>query len=111
MLKYGDRIGRPGADIISVDTRTGQVTLWDSKHRNNPTAIGASPTFEPGTPRLENARRQAVEAVVASDLPEEVRDAALRNLNQQNFETRTVWTGATSGEVATSFQNGVPITR
>lgn len=30
VIKYGDRVGVHGSDIISVNTTTGEVTLWDS---------------------------------------------------------------------------------
>ena len=63
VLRYGDAIGTRGADVISVDTTNGDIYLWDNKYRSSDVSIPSSPTFTQGSARLNNALRQAVEAV------------------------------------------------
>ena len=39
VVRWGAPIGSHGADVISVSTKTGQVTLWDAKFRTAGVAI------------------------------------------------------------------------
>jgi hypothetical protein len=83
-----------GADVISVNMRTGEVTLWDAKFRSANVAIQPSPTFAPNSPRLQNAINEAITTIQNNQaLPASVRQAALRNLQQGNVTTRTVGFG------------------
>ena len=90
VVRWGDPIGSHGADVISVSTKTGQVTLWDSRYRSGSVRIQPSETFQQ-QPRLDNAIAEATRTIEANTtLPAEVRDAALRNLRKRQVTTRTV---------------------
>ena len=94
---YGE--GRHGADVISVGD-DGSVTLWDSKHVSGGTSHPASDTFtDPG--RRASAVAEAKNTIAASDLPEPVRDQALKNLNKGNFKAIT----ATTNDVGMTFHH------
>ena len=51
VVRWGDRIGAHGADVISVNRRTGKVTLWDAKYRGSDIGIRHSETFLERIPR------------------------------------------------------------
>ena len=92
-MRWGDPIGRHGADVISVNTKTGQVTLWDSKYRSGNVRIKPTQTFQNPKAR-SNAIGKAEEAIEANTtLPPDIRAAALRNLKQGQVTTRTVGAG------------------
>ena len=76
-----------------MNIRTGEVTLWDSKLRSQPTTIKPSPTFEKAS-TLENAIRKAEDALKENTtLPTQIRQAALNNLSVKKVTTRTVGAG------------------
>ena len=94
VVRWGDPIGSHGADVISVNMKTGKVTLWDNKLRSRPGAIQPSPTFQKPS-SFENAIREASETIKAdTTLPADIRAAALKNLEQQQVTTRTVGDGS-----------------
>jgi len=98
VLKYGDAIGRHGADVISVDSKTGRVYLWDAKFRSANAKLPASPTFTNPTSRAK-AVAEALEAVEMSNLPNSVKQTALSNLRVGTFTTYTVATGNSKNSV------------
>ncbi|MFV5639816.1 DUF637 domain-containing protein [Acinetobacter oleivorans] len=106
VLKYGDAIGRNGSDIISVDVKTGNVYLWDSKYRSTNSKLGASPTFTNSTTRV-NAVAEALRAVQSSNLPGSIKDIARENLNKGTFTTYTVATGNSKNSVIFSCVNQI----
>ncbi|MDC5425150.1 DUF637 domain-containing protein [Acinetobacter baumannii] len=106
VLKYGDAIGRNGSDIISVDIKTGNVYLWDSKYRSSNSKLGASTTFTNSTTRT-NAVNEALTTIRQSNLPESVKQVALKNLNDGTFTTYTVATGNSKNSVIFSCVNKV----
>ena len=89
VIRWGDGVGTHGADIISVNSKTGRVTLWDTKWRTNPTMIGPSKTFaEPG--RLANAVDQAERALDNADyLPSELRQKAIDSIDYETYNAHT----------------------
>ena len=93
VVRWGDPIGSHGADVVSVNIKTGEVTLWDSKFRGGNIRIQPSQTFQK-QPSLDNAIRKAEEAIKANTtLPAEIRAAALKNLEKRQVATRTVGAG------------------
>jgi len=94
VVRWGDPIGANGADVISVNQKTGEVTLWDGKFRSRNQRIQPSPTFEPGSETLKNAIKEAVTTIENNQtLPANIRKAALRNLELDKVTTRTVGFG------------------
>ena len=104
VVKYGDVIGRNGSDVISVDTITGEVTLWDSKFRSGSTAIQESPTFTNST-TLNNARREAIEEIRASTLSDSIKSQAIQNIRNGTFNMNTVGAGNATNSVAIRLCN------
>ena len=89
-MRWGDPIGSHGADVVSVNIKTGEVTLWDSKFRSGSVRIQPSQTFQK-EPSLDNAIRRAADSIEAdTTLPAGIRAAALQNLEERHFTTRTV---------------------
>ncbi|MFK0165925.1 hemagglutinin repeat-containing protein [Rhizobium sp. NPDC090279] len=101
VLKYGDAVGTHGADIISVDVKTGDIFLWDSKFRSSAVSIKSSPTFTPGSDALNNALQQAEQEIRKSTLPQSIKDKAISNLDAGEFTANTVGTA--------SARNSVPV--
>lgn len=102
VVRWGDPIGSHGADVISVNRRTGEVTLWDAKYRASSARIQHSPTFREDvpirsnrpTPR-QNALKQAEETLETdTSLPKPIRERALANVRTNRVRTRTVGFGA-----------------
>jgi len=60
VIRWGDPIGSHGSDVISVNVRSGEVTLWDSKYRGIARTVQQSQTFSDPA-RLQNAVNEAVE--------------------------------------------------
>jgi filamentous hemagglutinin len=88
VVRWGDGVGTHGADIVRIDQKTGQVTLWDTKWRTNPTLIGPSNTFT-GT-RLQNALQQAKDAIELSPtIPAPLRQRAIESIDQVTYRTKT----------------------
>jgi hypothetical protein len=93
VVEWGDRIGTHGADAITVNLRTGEVILWDSKYRSSPTKIKPSPTFQKPEPR-NNAVQQAIDSIQENTvLPDRIKAIAIDNLEDRRFRTRTVGAG------------------
>lgn len=104
VLKYGDVIGRNGSDVISVNQKTGEVTLWDSKYRSNDVKISESPTFT--IPRaLENALQEAKDAVLRSKIDADLKDKILNNLDQGNYTANTAGAGLAKNSIQTKICN------
>lgn len=94
VVRWGDPIGTHGSDVISVNGRTGEVTLWDAKYRGTDVRITHSNTFRMDSAPRQNALQQATDAIKQDKiLPEGVRQRALDNLTVKNFNTRTVGYG------------------
>jgi len=69
-------------------------------------SIKSSPTFDVNSDALENALRQARDAI--EDLPNALKDKALENLRQGNFTTNTVGAGNAKNSVPVRFCGGNP---
>lgn len=106
VVKYGDAIGRNGADVISVDARTGAVTLWDNKFRSTPAGVKGPPNFAEGSPALESARQEAIIAIERSSLPAATKAKALDQLLDRTFTTHTVGSGSARNSTISRFCNG-----
>ena len=94
-VRWGDPIGTHGADVISVNVKTGGVTLWDSKFRSGNVRVQPSKTFtDPTGARLANAISEAESTIKTNTtLPPEIRAAAMDNLQNNRVTTRTVGAG------------------
>lgn len=100
VVRWGDPIGSHGADVISVDTQTGDVTLWDSKYRSADVTIQESPTFAAGSNARANAIQQAIDTIDQNtSLSPSIRQQALDNLLNGQVKTRTVGFGNAKNSV------------
>lgn len=106
VLKYGDAIGRHGADIISVDSITGKIYLWDAKFRSTNTKLPASPTFTNKSSR-DKAVAEVLATINSSSLPNSVKQKALNNIKAGTFTTYTVATGNSKNSVMYNCINNV----
>ena len=93
VLKWGDRIGKHGNDVITVNPKTGAVELWDNKFRSTPAAGEISPTFRNKT-TLSNALEEARDYIQHSNLPPSLKTKAMNNIDKGNV---TVYTPASGG--------------
>ena len=65
MVRWGDPTGSHGSDVVSVNIKTGEVTLWDSKFRSGSVPIQPSKTFQ--TPKsMSNAIVEAEKTIKAN---------------------------------------------
>lgn len=104
-MKWGNSTGTNGSDIISVNPRTGEVELWDSKYRSSPTKGKISPTFDKPNTRgraIEEARREIESSTLLSP---EIKQRALANLRKRNFTTYTVGHGKVQNSVIQKYCN------
>lgn len=96
VIRWGDDAGTHGADIVTVNSKTGRVTLWKTKWRSNPEKGKTSGTFslKPGSNRLLKARQQAREAILDADhLPPSLKEKAIQSLDTNAFSTHTPYLG------------------
>ena len=94
VVSWGDKIGAHGADVVSVNVHTGEVTLWDAKFRTRVVTLPQSATFTPGSTRLQNAIDKAIEELAENTtLTAEIRKKALDNLGKKAVNTRTIGYG------------------
>jgi hypothetical protein len=108
VLKYGDPIGRHGADFVSVDPNSGAVTLWDSKCRARGGTLEQSPTIT-GSGPLNGALDEAKRLIPnAPHLSAQVKQRALENLESRNFTANTVGSGGLKNSVQVRYCNGTP---
>ena len=89
VVSWGGSVGTHGADVISVNPKTGEVILYDAKTYSNATNVQPSTTFAADKPALANARRQAERAIEDSNLSPAMKQQALQNIRNGNFTTRT----------------------
>jgi hypothetical protein len=108
VISYAGPVGTHGADVVSVNVQTGEVTLWDSKFRTSPVPMPPSTTFTPGSSALNNALVQAEDDIRNSSLPPAVKDKAIQNLNNGNFSANTAGAGAVRNSTPIRFCNRLP---
>ena len=108
VVSYGGAMGTHGADVVSVDTTTGEVILWDSKTSVNAKQIPGSTTFDSGSAPLNNAVNDAKIAIENSNLPPDIQAKALGNLKNGNFTSNTVGSGAIKNSVSVKSCNWGP---
>jgi filamentous hemagglutinin len=85
--------------VISVNTRTGELYLWDAKYRSAGVRLTESMTFR-RTDSLNNALAQATQSVERSTLlSPNIRSQVLANLEAGIYNTRTVAYGAARNSV------------
>lgn len=80
--------------------------LWDNKFRSNWENLKISPTFDidaktasgDSSGAWENARNEAINTIMGSNLPNELKQKTLADLKNGKFETRTVGSGALEGQ-------------
>jgi hypothetical protein len=94
VVHWGGPIGSHGPDIVSINLRTGTVTLWDAKFRGRKIRVQGSSTFKPGSSPRMKAIQKALKAVNRdTTLGPRVRARARRNLQNGIFKTRTAGFG------------------
>jgi hypothetical protein len=94
VVHWGSPIGSHGPDIVSVNLRTGEVTLWDAKFRGRRIRLQGSSTFQPGSSPRTKAIKEAFKAVNRNTtLSPRVRARPRRNLRNGIFKTRTAGFG------------------
>ncbi|WP_081060254.1 filamentous hemagglutinin N-terminal domain-containing protein [Burkholderia territorii] len=108
VVRWGDAVGTNGSDIISVNSATGQVNLWDNKFRTDIRGLTPSATFANDSAAFESAVGQAKREILNSNLPSEIRQKALDNLNSGNFVTNTVGSGGLKNSVSIRYCGGKP---
>lgn len=93
VIRWGDKIGTHGGDVISVNWKTGSVTIWDAKYRSGFDRIQPSKTFTESDP-IENAIKEAIDTLQANTtLPKNLREIAIQNLIRKDVKFRTVGAG------------------
>jgi hypothetical protein len=92
VIYWGEKQGTHGADVVSYNLRTKQVTLWDVKYRSKSRTIRPSTTFAKDSGPLANAIRKARDGIRDSHLSPADKEAALNSL-KAIFETRTIGAG------------------
>ncbi len=100
IVRWGDKSGTKGSDVIAVNPANGEVLLVDTKYRTQPQTLPHSRTFDfdPATnPRwqqqLDSIQDQARRAIAGAQLPTHIRDAAVAKMDASNFSTITVGAG------------------
>ncbi|HEY9096781.1 MAG TPA: hypothetical protein VIN35_13630, partial [Hydrogenophaga sp.] len=104
VVSWGGKVGTQGADVISVNPKTGEVILYDAKTYSSATNVQPSTTFAQDKPALANARVQAERAVRAANMPPALKQQAIQNILNGNFTTRTTNQGmGGSSPIAVKF--------
>ncbi|WGE72181.1 VENN motif pre-toxin domain-containing protein [Actinobacillus equuli subsp. haemolyticus] len=103
VIKWGNSTGTNGSDVISVNTKTGEVELWDNKYRSGSVTGKISPTFD-----KEKTRASAIEEAIreirgSKFIAPEIQQKALDNLAKQNFTTYTVGSGKVKNSVIQKY--------
>jgi hypothetical protein len=93
VVSWGAKIGIHGPDVVSVNMKTGEVTLWDSKFRSASRKIEPSPTFQKPTSRAKSIEQAKAAIMDNTTLPESVKQIALQNLEDMRVQSRTVGAG------------------
>ena len=115
VLKWGDKPGTHGSDVISIDPKSETVVLWDNKFRSDDGTLEISPTFDinaktasgDSSGAWENAKQEAIRVIRESNLPDEQIDKLVKDVQLGNFETRTVGSGALDGQIVIQkYTNG-----
>ena len=88
VIKSPAGTGTNGADVVSFNTLTGKVTLWDAKFRSAARILKQSGTFTDKT-TLRNAVREAEREINASALSAENKARAIRSLESGNYNIFT----------------------
>jgi hypothetical protein len=113
VILFGDKTGTNGADVISVNKQTGDVTLWDAKYRSAGAAPDDSPTFSLKH-RRENAVAQAVALLDKNTfgLSKEVVDMAKAKLAKKQYLTITSHTdGGAFRHEKVAYDGGIEVPR
>lgn len=108
VVRYGDAIGTHGADIVSVNSVTGEVTLWDNKFLSNARNVPPSTTFAPQSSALDGTLTNVEKAIESSNLSLVIKQQAIQNLEKRNFTTNTVGSGAAKNSTIVRFCSGNP---
>ena len=107
VVKWGDKVGRNGSDIVSVNALTGEVTLWDSKFLSGERRIGESTTFSGSSTRIA-ATDEAISAIRQSSLDAAAKQTAISNLQNGKFTTKTVGSGGAKNSVVQRYCGSSP---
>jgi filamentous hemagglutinin len=108
VVQYGGAVGTHGADVVSVNSVTGEVTLWDNKFLSNVRNVPPSTTFAPQSSALDGTLTNARNAIDSSNLSPVIKQQAIQNLEKRNFTTNTVESGAAKNSTIVRFCSGNP---
>jgi filamentous hemagglutinin len=113
VVRWGDKIGTRGSDVISVHPTTGAVTLWDTKFRSADVSLKLSPTFDSTSPDWQSSKlpvlqEQAVQAIRSSSLSQALQDKAVSSVLAGDFSANTVGAGNARNSVPLRFCRGKP---
>jgi hypothetical protein len=112
VVRWGDKIGTNGADVISVNPSTGQVSLWDTKFLSADKSIKMAGSFDftgiNGQAKLASLMKQAEDAIVAARLQPAVEAKAIAEIRAQNFFANTVGAGSAKNSVPKRFCGSNP---
>jgi hypothetical protein len=101
ILKANRTVTQNGADLVTYNPQTGQLTLWDSKTtigRLNASGGRSPQTVRPSTTltkrsTLDNALREAREAIQSSNLSSADQARALQAIRDQTYRKVTAGAG------------------
>jgi hypothetical protein len=94
VVRWGGKATIHGEDVISVNPRTGEVTLWDSKYRSKAGRLVDSPTFNDQRRDYEKMLEDVTRAIQTDPtLSISVKRSALENVRLQNFRQCTAGAG------------------
>jgi hypothetical protein len=98
IVKAGGPVTQNGADIVSFNKNTGQVTLWDNKALKDAEMVQPSKTFTKESSRAK-ALENAGKAIDASNLPEAEKAAARNAIKEGNVRYITHGSGVAKNSV------------
>jgi hypothetical protein len=114
VVRWGDKIGTTGSDIIAVNPVTAEVTLADTKFSSANKTLKMSDTFDftkpdgLGLAQYQNLQRQATDAIIAAKLNPALEAKAIQNINAGNFNANTIGAGNYRNSVPMRFCSGKP---
>jgi hypothetical protein len=87
-------VGQNGADLISFNTLTKQVTFWDAKFRSAVVVVKQSKTFV-NTATRENCIQEAIQYINSSQSPLTAaqKAEALQSIRNETYQLRTIGQG------------------
>ena len=112
VVRWGDKVGTTGSDIIAVKPVTGEVTLADTKFSSASKSLKMSDTFNfsgsTGLDQYEKLKTQAIRAIQESTIDPSLKAKAVANVQAGNFNANTIGAGNYRNSVPMRFCSGKP---